>query len=192
MAKILRKQYQNLISVIILKIVNIENENFMVFAEKHAGGNGNLIINFAWPYIGSYIMPMGKYLEQALAFCVHLQCLTGKCIEIKTNKQGLHANMTYDCSIPLNLSLNDNYLTPSHIVSTQSYAIVLLIQHAIQLEDHQVLQPFPKWMQDTHPWPVGSRDLHDPSISPCSQHSTVIYFKYIIAGIIWSKLPCQT
>ena len=25
------------------------NENFMVFAEKHAGGNGNLIINFAWP-----------------------------------------------------------------------------------------------------------------------------------------------
>jgi len=27
------------------------NENFVVFAKKHAGGNGNLIINFAWPYI---------------------------------------------------------------------------------------------------------------------------------------------
>ena len=25
------------------------NENFMVFAKKHAGRNGNLIINFAWP-----------------------------------------------------------------------------------------------------------------------------------------------
>ena len=24
-------------------------ENFVVFAKKHAGGNGNLIINFAWP-----------------------------------------------------------------------------------------------------------------------------------------------
>ena len=27
------------------------NENFVVFAKKHASGNGNLIINFAWPYI---------------------------------------------------------------------------------------------------------------------------------------------
>ena len=26
------------------------NENFVVFAKKHVGGNGNLIINFAWPY----------------------------------------------------------------------------------------------------------------------------------------------
>ena len=26
------------------------NENFVVFAKKHAGGSGNLIINFAWPY----------------------------------------------------------------------------------------------------------------------------------------------
>ena len=26
------------------------NENFVVFAKKHADGNGNLIINFAWPY----------------------------------------------------------------------------------------------------------------------------------------------
>jgi len=25
------------------------NENFVVFAKKHVGGNGNLIINFAWP-----------------------------------------------------------------------------------------------------------------------------------------------
>ena len=24
------------------------NENFVVFAKKYAGGNGNLIINFAW------------------------------------------------------------------------------------------------------------------------------------------------
>ena len=27
------------------------NENFVIFAKKHAGGNGNLIINFTWPYI---------------------------------------------------------------------------------------------------------------------------------------------
>ena len=26
-------------------------ENFVVLAKRHAGGNGNLIINFAWPYI---------------------------------------------------------------------------------------------------------------------------------------------
>jgi len=26
------------------------NENFVVFPKKHAGGNRNLIINFAWPY----------------------------------------------------------------------------------------------------------------------------------------------
>ena len=26
------------------------NENFVVFCKKHVGGNGNLIINFAWPY----------------------------------------------------------------------------------------------------------------------------------------------
>ena len=26
-------------------------ENFVVLAKNHAGGNGNLIINFAWPYI---------------------------------------------------------------------------------------------------------------------------------------------
>jgi len=25
------------------------NENFVIFAKKWAGGNGNLIINFAWP-----------------------------------------------------------------------------------------------------------------------------------------------
>jgi len=28
---------------------NFHNENFVVFAKKHAGRNGNLI-NFAWPY----------------------------------------------------------------------------------------------------------------------------------------------
>jgi len=27
------------------------NENFVVFAKKHAGGNENLIINFAWPNV---------------------------------------------------------------------------------------------------------------------------------------------
>ena len=26
------------------------NENFVVFGKKHVGRNGNLIINFAWPY----------------------------------------------------------------------------------------------------------------------------------------------
>ena len=25
------------------------NENFVVLAKKHVGGNGNLIINFTWP-----------------------------------------------------------------------------------------------------------------------------------------------
>jgi len=25
------------------------NENFVALAKKHAGGNGNLIVNFAWP-----------------------------------------------------------------------------------------------------------------------------------------------
>ena len=57
MAKILRKQYK--------KPHQYNNENFMIFEnpcganchimkfcgtyKKHAGGNGNLIINFAWP-----------------------------------------------------------------------------------------------------------------------------------------------
>jgi len=27
------------------------NENFVVFAKKHAGGNRNLIINFVWPNV---------------------------------------------------------------------------------------------------------------------------------------------
>ena len=39
------------------------NENFVAFAKKHAGGNGNLIINFAWPKpqipnIGSDLIPI--------------------------------------------------------------------------------------------------------------------------------------
>ena len=31
------------------------NENFVVFAKKQAGGNGNLIINFARPYQATYL-----------------------------------------------------------------------------------------------------------------------------------------
>jgi len=35
-----------------IRVVQIPyNDNFVIFAKKkHAGGNGNLIINFAWPY----------------------------------------------------------------------------------------------------------------------------------------------
>ena len=36
------------------------NENFLVFAKKHAGGNGNLIINFAWPKLANHVETESK------------------------------------------------------------------------------------------------------------------------------------
>ena len=33
---------------------HIVNENFVGFCKKRAGGNGNLIINFAWSYVCMY------------------------------------------------------------------------------------------------------------------------------------------
>ena len=33
-----------------LKIHAVQIAKFVVLAKKHAGRNGNLIINFAWPY----------------------------------------------------------------------------------------------------------------------------------------------
>jgi len=32
------------------------NENFVALAKKHAGGNGNLMINFAWPYVSYHFL----------------------------------------------------------------------------------------------------------------------------------------
>jgi len=58
MTEILRKQlkkphhYSNEYFVNISKSMRCKlpcNENFVVLAKKHAGGNRNLIINFAWP-----------------------------------------------------------------------------------------------------------------------------------------------
>jgi len=46
------------------------NENFVVFAKKHAGGNGNLIINFAWPKV-QFILYKAAI---SLAYFVALAC----------------------------------------------------------------------------------------------------------------------
>ena len=50
------------------------NENFEVFPKKHAGGNENLIINFAWPN-HAYVYMTSPLSDHTPAFC--LACLTG-------------------------------------------------------------------------------------------------------------------
>jgi len=60
------------------------NENFVIFAKKDEGGNGNLIINFAWPmrethkdpHVATYVHSLnrettltGKHDREAHEFC---------------------------------------------------------------------------------------------------------------------------
>ena len=39
---------------------NNDNENYQAVAKKHAGGNGNLTINFAWPYDAMHRIQLSK------------------------------------------------------------------------------------------------------------------------------------
>ena len=41
------------------------NENFVALAKKYAGGNENLIINFAWPYWKA----ISQYASYSAMFC---------------------------------------------------------------------------------------------------------------------------
>ena len=67
------------------------NENFVAFAKKHAGGHGNLIINFAWPNSKSLLQSVNfdskrsiklKSLIIKVVVCYLLSCVLQLRVEL--------------------------------------------------------------------------------------------------------------